>query len=436
MTEPLISDLRSLLRTSGGLFAKNTLHRNYGDEPQIFTQVIHPDQLEDDYEPSRKPVLLSGAGASISPEHALTPALAEALERHCATTFLEGQYLWATADELHPEAVDLDTFPVCSDRELADPLCPLTKPSTTEKIRWIRAMSLADGARVYLPLLSVYITPPSVVAERFINPISTGCAAHLSLEMALLSALLEVIERDALSIAWLQQLPLPIIDFEDPVSVFGELWERFQCSSSALRIYFFDATTDLGIPTIYGLRVSDLDRTVHTVVACSSSLDALHACRKVMLELTSCAVWLRNGRTFPKDVRDFNKLHHGASYMGREKMALSFRFLIETPNRIPISHVAARSSSLLAETNGGRLANVVARVVSLGYSAYAAELSTDEALRVGMRVVRAVIPGLMPFSWVYRARFLGHKRLYAAPRAMGFRVRTENELNLSPQAFG
>ena len=310
------------------------------------------------------------------------------------------------------------------------------KPNKAEKIRWIQGLSLGDGKSVYLPLVWVYITPPAIKAERFWKPISTGCAANESYEAALLSAILEVVERDALSITWLQRLPIPIIELEDPAVALGELWEAYQHSSKALRVVFFDATTDLGLPVVYGLRVSSRDKRLHTVVSCSSSLDPAAACRKVMLEVASCSAWLRRTGDIPAQVEDFNLLYHGASYMAREEQAHAFDFLLNSRARIQLGNVAAKSPVPPSLDSRAALTMVVRRLTEFGYSVYAADLSTDEALSVGMRIVRVVIPGLMPFSWTQRARYLGHPRLYQAPAAMGYPVRNELKLNPWPQPFG
>jgi ribosomal protein S12 methylthiotransferase accessory factor len=52
-----------------------------------------------------------------------------------------------------------------------------------------------------------------------------------------------------------------------------------------------------------------------------------------------------------------------------------------------------------------------------------------------MNVVRAIVPGLQPLTFHYRARFLGHPRLYQAPARMGYPTRLEAELNAWPQPF-
>jgi ribosomal protein S12 methylthiotransferase accessory factor len=67
--------------------------------------------------------------------------------------------------------------------------------------------------------------------------------------------------------------------------------------------------------------------------------------------------------------------------------------------------------------------------------AFVVDLSTDEALRCGVRIVRVLIPALQPLSFNYRARYLGHPRLYDAPMQMGHPVHQEEQLNHWPQPF-
>jgi ribosomal protein S12 methylthiotransferase accessory factor len=67
--------------------------------------------------------------------------------------------------------------------------------------------------------------------------------------------------------------------------------------------------------------------------------------------------------------------------------------------------------------------------------AFALDLTTDEAIRAGLRIVRVIIPGLQPLSFNYRARYLGHPRLYEMPQMMGYPVYNEEQLNHWPQPF-
>lgn len=70
-----------------------------------------------------------------------------------------------------------------------------------------------------------------------------------------------------------------------------------------------------------------------------------------------------------------------------------------------------------------------------GMSALAVNITTSEAEEAGIHVVRVIIPELMPVSFVHQVRYLAHPRLYDAPAAMGYPVRSEPQLNHYPQPF-
>ncbi len=428
-------DVHEQLHSPWGLFREQSVKRSYRDEPGVVVRSAMPGRSAQQADGSLAPIRLGGAGTGLTEGEAILPAFAEAMERRCATTFLQEQFLWSTQKELGPRAIDLGDFPRCSDSELNNSACPYVMPDPDSRIRWVKSLCLTSGAEILVPLLVTHITPPVVREERFLLPISTGCAAHTSYDRAMLRSILEVVERDALALTWLQRLDLPRLVFEDPEACFGELWQRYQSSSADLDFRFFDATTDLGIPTVYGLRVSRRDVRLHTIVACSSALDLATACKKVMLELSAFAIWLRQERSLPKHVDDYNQLHHGASFMAKKEQAHAFRFL-SSRKAVSLKEAEARSSGLERETDASSLRSLLDRLTLHRLKVYAADLTTDEAIRAGLRVTRAVIPGLMPFSYVHRMRFLAHPRLYTAPRAMGHPVEPEAGLNPWPQPFG
>jgi ribosomal protein S12 methylthiotransferase accessory factor len=156
---------------------------------------------------------MDGAGGALDEQAALTRALAEALERYSCCVYSSRQFIWASADELGDEALDLDTVPKCSERELEHRLCPLRAPDKSAPIRWVRGISLMTRKPIWIPAVMVYLHIPWLsIGERFCLPISTGCAAHTEIEQALVHAALEVVERDAIALVWLQQMRLPRID--------------------------------------------------------------------------------------------------------------------------------------------------------------------------------------------------------------------------------
>jgi len=362
---------------------------------------------------------------------ALTRALAEALERYCACVYSDQQFIWATADELGTEALALDHVPRCSERELAHPACPLRLPDRTVPIRWVRGLSLLTREQTWLPAVMVYLRMPRLsMGEEFILPTSTGCAAHVNVVQALVSAICEVIERDAAALVWLQQLALPRIDIDQ---VTPNLTPYVEASREGQAVtYFFNATTELGIPTIYGVDCAPSNRELATLVACATDLDPVQALSKVVSDLVAYRAGMEERRNIPATPDLFDKGFHGVKYMGRPEHQAAFCFLQDSPRTCQLSSLSTLDKGNPAQN----LTLLLQRLHHHAMQAFAVDLTTDEALQAGMRVVRVLIPQLHPLTFGLRARYLAHPRLYDAPRSMGYPVRSEDEINPWPQPFG
>jgi ribosomal protein S12 methylthiotransferase accessory factor len=372
---------------------------------------------------------LDGAGTGLDVQRAEIVAIAESLERYANCVYDERQFRWATAADLGAEALDLDALPRCSPAELADPECPVVVPDKTAPMRWIRGVDLRTGKPAWVPASLVYIHFPSEDAERITNPISTGSAAHPDPAVAVCSALCEVIERDAISLTWLHELALPRIELD----VVGPHLRRFLDASADrdLTIRLFDATTDVGIPTVYGVSIAPDHPRLRTVVSCATGLDPQTAAAKAICELVSVRIALHDDEPSTDDIGSFTDVSDGATYMCVPERASAFDFLLDSPARRRLSEMPVLSTG--DPTADLRL--VRDRLAACGLDAYVIDLTTDEALRVGMNAVRAVVPGLQPLTFHHRARFLGHPRLYRAPVRMGYPARLEAELNAWPQPF-
>jgi ribosomal protein S12 methylthiotransferase accessory factor len=133
----------------------------------------------------------------------------------------------------------------------------------------------------------------------------------------------------------------------------------------------------------------------------------------------------------PGHVEQFESLYDGATYMGRPEQRPEFDFLLQSPSRRSLSAMSIQAP----EAEAARLRFLVARLRDLDMEAVAVDLTSDELREAGLWVVRVVIPKLMPMSTIYRARFLGHPRLYAYPEKAGFGRRTEADVNPAPQPF-
>ncbi|WP_240802047.1 YcaO-like family protein [Streptomyces sp. A1136] len=373
---------------------------------------------------------MDGAGGAVDPERAARLSVAEALERYATSVVQPGSVIWATAEELGDEAMDLMSFPRCSPAELAHPRALTVDVDTKAPMRWVRGWSLTAQKTQWVPAVGVWMhIAPQSRAERYTNPISTGCATHTDLAQALVNAVCEVVERDAIALTWYQRLALPRIDFDMVPENLAPFLEKSR--NSLVETAFFDATTDLGIPTIYSVDLSPNNEVLGQMVMCNTSLDPVDSVAKIVRESASSRIAMQVPREMPPSVDDFMHVFHGAAYMGRPDRRTDFDFLLEGRARRPLSELPV----LVTGDSRQDLALLVQRLKQSGCDLVAVECTTDEARDVGFRVVRVIIPQLMPLSFTHRARYLAHPRLYEAPARMGYPVHMEADINPHPQPF-
>jgi ribosomal protein S12 methylthiotransferase accessory factor len=378
---------------------------------------------------------VSGAGSDDDPDQAIVRSVAEAAERYANCVFSPESVITASANELGVDALDLDTLPKCSARELADPKCPVKNPVKDQPIRWIKGVSLTrHGAPVHIPLMLTHLYVAPGPAEQFSCPISTGVAVHTTLAKALVSAINEVIERDAIAITWLARLPLARIHIDCPIpEAHAVKFKRLD--RSLLESQFFDATSDVGVPTVYNVNLLRAHPQVARFVSCSVEFSPFDACAKVIREGAASRCMFEDGLPVPADVNDFMSLCDGAAYLGKPERAGSFDFLARSQRRCSMSALQEQHAALAGFDDGERLNFLVARLRALGMEVAAADITTDELRLVGLRAVRVVIPQLMPMSNWQRARFLAHPRLYDYPKAAGYGSLSEADVNPDPQPF-
>jgi ribosomal protein S12 methylthiotransferase accessory factor len=379
-----------------------------------------------------RPIELTGAGGDVKEELAQIKAIAETLERYCSCVYNQDQFILATANELGDEALDLDSIPQISDNEAVHPSCFISKPDKDKVIRWVKGFSLTNNRTIWVPAVMTYLHIPQHENERFWLPISTGCAIHRSYEEALVNGINEVVERDAIALTWLHRLNLPKLKIDE-----GKLPEwvleyyRQIKEQDFIETEFFDATTDLGIPSIYCVQTARHNPKVSTIVMCTTELDPSIALTKIIREAASLRIALQNKNQNDREINEFIDVMDGALYMGKPERMDRFNFLKESDTYTNFEEMIDYSTG----DSKSDLDFLIARLKDKGHELIAVDLTTDESKRHGMYAVKVISPALMPLSFAYRARFLGTDRLYSAPRKMGYGHRTEEDINKDPQPF-
>jgi ribosomal protein S12 methylthiotransferase accessory factor len=389
--------------------------------------------------PIRFGVELDGIGCHADPGVSARIAAVEALERYAAAIGDERRQVISSALEMGRDGIDLSDAARCSAAELAAPGCPLTEWDAGQPLRWVRGWSMVDGREVWVPAVMAQLgIGTAYPAERAWLQSSSGCAAGATQEEALLGACCELIERDAVAIAWLQRLPLSRLDPTDPpLCSRGQLsggdpnwgWDTVVSTLAGdrdrARIALFDATLDLGVPTVLAILLpppgSGLPPAVGAGCCDLASRAALKAVRE--LAVVRACLWRDDSAGPPAEVPDrafdhlFDARDHRDAACPAAVSAFAPRPSLDGRPSGTVAHSLARVTTILAEDSG----DVVA-----------VDLTPAELESSGVQVVRVIAPSLIPHLAHQGASYLGSRRLYEVPRRLGFSVRSPEEVNPWP----
>lgn len=373
---------------------------------------------------------VGGGRALGAPGLAEALALAEAAERYAARELAGAEYTWASQDQLPGRALDLRQLPQCTDEEYANHACPVRPYDESAVIRWVRGVDFPAGEPIWIPAcMATYRLPDATPAERFWYAISTGFAVHSDPVSATLSALAEVVERDAIALLWLQRLALPRI----PASMAGAEARTLidWCADHFVTARLFDATTDLGLPTVYCVLTSPHDQVLRTLVGCGTGMTVPAAAAKALIEAITLRLSKSAEGRAPTRYEDFREVADGARYMAVAGFESEFDFLLADRDDRPLY----RERGEYAPDPLTALRRLGDTLQSLDMQAVLVDRTSAELAEVGLVAVRAVVPALQPMSLRPLARFTRHPRLYSAPLRMGYRALPPDEVNPLPQPF-
>lgn len=207
------------------------------DEPHIYRYIsINKDE---------KDPAMNGAGSSIvSEKNALVASIAEALERHCFRNFrpLDADICLASYKELRGRALDPNSFAGISNEWRDKGFKRLRHIKDESKFHWVQGRSLLNQKSIWIPWQVVTANPEFdkiIQQEPVIRlAISTGAAVGTTIDEAIYRGILEVVERDAYMITYVNKISPPQIDQNTlDWSDFAEIKQKFERTNLDLRIF-------------------------------------------------------------------------------------------------------------------------------------------------------------------------------------------------------
>lgn len=377
-----------------------------------------------------------GVGESV--EEAVITTLFEGLERYCGALLDRKRLHFGRAAS---DAYLLgDRLPLFAPWQYEQPDWPFRALTPDSEIHWMPASSLLDGEERMVPAGLVYVPYlPTSLQDNLCLSTSTGMAAGNNLDQVLLSGLLEVVERDAFMIMWLNRLSLPRIEL-DPASRAAQLLGA-KLKPLDARLTLVDLTTDIGIPTVMAVLEQRAFGHPVTALGMACKADYASAAIKAFFEAASsygriCFHFEQNGRQLPVPRAD------GADFHGLEMRDILYT-VPELRERLAFITASTEIRQLgeapviQGRTPAERLTHALHLVRPHAPEVVAVDLATRDITELGVKVQRVLAPELVPLTSDQRFPWLGHRRIYEAPVRMGRRARPArlDELNHDPHPF-
>jgi ribosomal protein S12 methylthiotransferase accessory factor len=362
--------------------------------------------------------ICTGKGLTIA--EAQASALGEAVEHYAASSIPTEHLLYASREALDAPSLNPTDLVLYHPEQYAE--LPYAPYSDTTTLGWVEGHSLLTGSALLVPAVGVFLgyLPPAP-EEWICPPTSTGLAAGPTLAEAMLSALYEVLERDAFIITWMNRLPAERVapaTHPDPELV--DLCHAYARRGVELRVYRL--AVDHPCHVFLCLAVQDGgDGWPAAVAGLGADLDPARAASKAILEagqvrsplhvqVRDPAMRARAERLLA-DPRLVATLHDHALLYTHPDARGAFAFLERSPEVVidwstPNLSVTDRLQ-LLAEHFRTRRGDV------LYY-----DLTSSDLVELGLRTVRVIVPGFQPLHFGREPR-LGGSRLYELPRRLG-----------------
>lgn len=341
-----------------------------------------------------------GLGVDNTKKNAMISCLAEALERYCMSYIPLNELCFSTLKKLNKNRT-FQEFYTYSEEQYSSNRYFLNPKK--DKIHWTKIYSVDDDKNwKYWPASLIYL--PFELSNTVAENTSTGMAAGFNISDCIRSGLLELIERDALMINFLQRLNPPEIDISSIGGVNESLINKIK-EGYSIKIY--KLYSDICVPIYLSLIWKKEKGKIHYGIGASANLDSDYAINKSLKECLFTYFYSKNimdlRKNNPKDIKALYE--HFLYYQGNHFSELLFESKVEK-----------------YKYEKTTLDDVISELKKANIEVYYKELTTSDIFNTKLKVVKVIAPGLIDLNKSHVLPRLGAKRFWDVPRKLGLSV--------------
>jgi len=371
-----------------------------------------------------------GSGAHPDARRARAAAIGEALERYSGAYLPVDRLQRATATQLGEGAVDPSRFALFHSSQYGTPGFPFVPFTAGTPTTFVEGTALADGSPAFLPAELVYLSRPDLRAAPIGYATSSGLACGPSFAEATLGALFELIERDAVMLAWKCRLTLPLLEWSGDNTL--ATIDRTYFAATGGRFSVIDASRFLEIPVAISVLRGHPGSGASLAVGAAAAAHVGDAWLKAVSESFGVYRWLRHqartGAGAPDDPNNVESFDDHMLFYASPERAAAATFFDGSADRRPTREIGPVEGSAPRT----QIDSLVSKLARLDIAAYVVDVTSPDVRELGLTVTRVIAPELCALDVSHRARFLGGERLTTAAYESGLRATPLELVDVNP----
>ena len=341
-----------------------------------------------------------GLGVHFNEKYALIGCLAEAIERYCISYIPKNDVIYCKRKDLDQNRV-FDHYYLYSPEQY-NKLSNFANP-LEDSIHWTKIQSIHSKKWKYWPASLIYI--PFSISKPACETTTTGTAAGFTIKDCIENGLLELIERDALMINFMQKLDPPEIDLNTITS--KKLNELVKMIHKEYNMKIYQLYTDTDVPVMFSIIWKKRFGRIHYGIGACASLDSDTSIYKSLKECLFTYFYSKHILDLRKtDPNEIDKLYEHFLFYQRENF-----------DKLLFHSKIIKYKRKIVKFN-----DIIDKLRSSGVDAYYKEITTPDVKNTNIKVVKVIAPGLIDLNKSHVLPRLNANRFWDVPRKLGLSV--------------